>query len=116
MKTKIFLFPLFTTLLFLIPNESKALTTKQLFEICASNNKPCKELAMVNAYLGGAFDLLGTLKDETNYLKKIYCDSPQSLFDTTKVLEYMEKHKEGYLNKNAMLLVIRYLEENGNCK
>lgn len=86
----------------------------QFSQICGSNQQ-CSANPILQAYVGGALDLVAMLDEETKYLQKFYCKNTKELFDVPKIIQYMEGHQSEYANKNAMLLVIRYLEEKGDC-
>ena len=82
---------------------------------CYSYKGDCGSHPFLQAYVGGALDLIAMLDEETDYLEKIYCREPSEFFDVPKIIHYMLSNSEDYRNKNAMLLVIRYLEEKGDC-
>ncbi len=93
-----------------------ALTTDEFFAICASAPVACNEHPILQAYVGGALDLLATLDEQTNYLGTIYCKDPKDLFDVADIMRFMESHREDYAGQNAMLLVVRYFEREGGCR
>lgn len=94
---------------------SSALTADQFSAICDSAKVDCSEHPILQAYVGGALDLLAVLDEETDYLRSVYCVRPDRLFNVPAIIRYIEEHEEAYAAKNAMLLVVRYLEENGGC-
>lgn len=94
---------------------AKALTMQQFSDICDSSPKECVDYPVLQAYVGGALDLLATLDERTDYLDKIYCKEPEALFDVAKIIRFMELRKEQYAKENAMLVFIRYFEEQGAC-
>lgn len=94
---------------------SSALTVDQFTEICDSIEANCTEHPLLQAYVGGALDLIAVLDEETEYLQKIYCDAPENLFKVPNIIRYIEANKTRYADRNAMLLVVRYLEENSGC-
>jgi hypothetical protein len=98
-----------------LPNSASALTMDQVAAICASHEGECSEHPILQAYVGGALDLIAMLDEETDYLGEIYCKEPSALFDVPAIIQYMGKHRVEYADRNAMLLVIRYLEEKGGC-
>jgi len=107
----------FSTLVFFLmqaPNAS-ALTMKEVYYICQSTPGDCSENQIVKAYVGGALDLIITLDEKTDYLKKVYCKNPKSLMNVTNIIHYMGKNSNQYADDNAMLVVIRYFEEHGGC-
>lgn len=71
---------------------------------------------MINAYVGGALDLLAVLDEQTNHLAKIYCKRPKELFDVPSIIRFMETKSEQYAADNAMLVLVHYLEKHGGCK
>ena len=98
-----------------MPYPANALTMEQFAAICASGNTECSEHPILQAYVGGALDLIAMLDEETDYLGEVYCVKPSNLFDVLSIIRFMEAHRADYANSNAMLLLIRYLEENGGC-
>ena len=93
-----------------------ALTMDNVESVCASYKEECSTNPFLQAYVGGALDLVAMLDEETDYLEQIYCIAPSEFFDAPEIIRYMRKNKRGYGDKNAMLLVIRFLEENGGCR
>lgn len=98
------------------PNNAFSLTMSQFMEICESSTASCEELPILNAYVGGALDVIAVLDEESSYLKQLYCREPSSLFDVKAIIGFMQAHHPDYADKNAMLLVVRYLQENGGCQ
>jgi len=96
-------------------NNALSLTTSQFMKICESTPGSCQEQPMLNAYVGGALDVIAALDEERSYIKKIYCREPSRFFDVKAIIGFMQDNHESYADKNAMLLVIRYLEEKGGC-
>ncbi len=105
--------PLF--LLLATSNPANALSMTDFMRICTAANVPCSEHPILNAYVGGALDLVAMLDEETDYLGKVYCKSPKTFFDVPTIIKYMESLAPEYGDKNAMLVLIRYLEERGGC-
>lgn len=103
--------------LFVFSSNIWALTTQQLLDACAANNKPCHELPFANAYVGGALDLLGSLKDSGKLNMSFSCTSTAELFNVKRIFRYIEEQHshsaDKFADKNAMLLVIKYMEERG---
>lgn len=93
-----------------------ALTMKQVSDICHSSPVECSDHPIIQAYIGGALDLLATLDGHTDYLEKIYCKKPEELFNASVIIRFMEQHSEQYTTDNAMLVLIRYFEEHGGCE
>ena len=104
-----------TLMVALLPAKSHALSMGQVSSICDSYEGECAEMPFLQAYVGGALDLVAMLDEETDYLDKIYCREASDFFDVPEIIRFMLANKEGYRDKNAMLLVIRYLEEKGGC-
>ncbi len=98
-----------------IPDTASALTTQQFMSICEAGNGPCSEHPILNAYIGGALDLIAVLDEETDYLGEVYCGKPDKLFDVTQIIRYIEANQKAYADKNAMLVFVRYFEEEGGC-
>lgn len=98
-----------------VPSAS-ALTMKQVYDICHSSPGECSDHPIIRAYVGGALDLLATLDEQTDYLGKVYCMKPEELFDVSAIIHYMERRGEQSASDNAMLVLVRYLEEHGGCK
>ena len=98
-----------------MPGVAPALTMNQFVSICESAETACSEHPLLHAYVGGALDLIAMLDEETDYLADVYCKPPRELFDVPAIIRYMEARQTDYANRNAMLLLIRYLEEHGGC-
>ena len=107
-----------TTLLLLVicaPDRAEALRVEEFMAICTAAGRECAEVPILNAYVGGALDLVAMLHEETEYIEPIYCRDPELLFDVPAIIRYIEARRAGNEDKNAMLLVIRFLEEHGGC-
>ncbi|MEN8815225.1 MAG: hypothetical protein ABF275_10110 [Glaciecola sp.] len=104
----ILLIPLYT------PSAS-ALTMKQFSDICHSSPEECSDHPILQAYVGGALDLLAMLDERTDYLEKVYCKDPMELFDVPTIIRFMVQRSEQYTKDNAMLVLVRYFEERGGC-
>lgn len=102
-------------LLPLFAPSATALTMEEFSHICRSSPGKCSEHPVVQAYIGGALDLLATLDEQTDYLKKLYCKEPSILFDVPTIIRFMEQRSEEYAKGNAMLVLVRYFEEHGGC-
>ena len=99
----------------LLSGPSSALTMPEFMAICGSVDGKCEDHPLLQAYVGGALDLIAMLDEETEYLDAVYCKSPKELFDVASIIQFMERERVGHGKRNAMLLVIRYLEEQGGC-
>lgn len=97
--------------LFLTSGQSSALTTKELLNVCYLNSQPCHALPFANAYIGGALDLLGALNENELLNIELSCASSTQIFNVKRILKYMEANQNTYEDKNAMLLLIKYLKE-----
>jgi len=100
----------------LFSSSTLALTMKQLSDLCHSSSDECSNLPVIQAYVGGALDLLATLDERTDYLGKMYCKEPKELFDVPTIIHFMESRSDQYAMDNAMLVLVRYFEEHGGCK
>ena len=98
-----------------VSGPAAALTMNQFVRICESADLACSEHPILNAYVGGALDLIAMLDEETGHLAEVYCRPPEEFFDVPAIIRYMEKHQTEYADRNAMLVLIRYLEEHGGC-
>ncbi len=116
MNVRFLAISLITLLLSLHPPSILALTMKQVSDICHSSSGECSDHPIVQAYVGGALDLLATLDERTDYLGKIYCKKPKELFDVPVIIRFMELRSKQYATDNAMLVLVRYFEEHGGCK
>jgi len=116
MKNKLIIIFGFPLASLYMASAAAALTMTDFITICESTDKTCDEHRILQAYVGGSLDLIAALDEETEYLDKVYCKEPKNLFDVSRIIKFMESHQVEYAQKNAMLLVIRYLEENGGCK
>lgn len=96
-------------------NSTFALTQQQFADICATHPGDCGEHQVLQAYVGGALDLLATLDEQTDYLARMYCGEPAELFDVPKIIRYIEQHGSDDPDNNAMLGMVRYLEAEGEC-
>ena len=99
-----------------VSERSNALSVDELLGACAQIGAPCKDIPWVQAYIGGALDLIAMLDEETDYLQQVYCKSPEELFDVPRILNFVEEHRKGNGQKNAMMLFIQYFEEYGGCR
>ncbi len=99
----------------LLSGQASALTMSEFKAICESSPAECKDHPILQAYVGGALDVVAVLSEETRYLDKLYCEDPSTLFDVKRIIPFMEQHQEEYASRNAMLVLIRYLEEHGGC-
>lgn len=100
----------------LVSSSAYGLTVEQFSSICDSAPGKCSDHPTIQAYVGGALDLLATLDEETDYLADVYCKKPKALFDVAAIVRFMQAHREGHAQRNAMLLLVRYFEENGGCQ
>lgn len=116
MKARFLVTTLITLLFILHAPSATALTMKQISDICHSSPGKCSDHPIVQAYVGGALDLIATLDERTNYLKKVHCKQPKALFDVPKIINYMEQHSKQYAKDNAMFVLVKYFEEHGGCK
>ena len=116
MNTRFLVTTLVTLLLALHVPSATALTMKQFSDICHSSFNKCSDHPIIRAYVGGAIDLIATLDERTDYLKKVYCKNPKELFDVSTIIRFMEQRSKQYTKDNAMLLLVRYFEERGGCK
>ena len=94
---------------------AEALTVSGFMDLCKQSGRPCEEVPLLQAYVGGALDLIAVLHEETDYTQPVYCKDPRVLFDVAAIIGFIENRREGYEQRNAMLLVVRFLEEHGGC-
>lgn len=94
---------------------AEALTVSGFMDLCKQSGRPCEEVPLLQAYVGGALDLIAVLHEETDYIQPVYCKDPRVLFDVATIIGFIENRREGYEQRNAMLLVVRFLEEHGGC-
>lgn len=94
---------------------ANALTMEQFSNICKSSPGECSDHPLLQAYVGGALDLLATLDERTDYLHTVYCKTPKELFDVPAIIRFMEQQSEPHSSDNAMLMLVRYIEKNGGC-
>jgi len=94
---------------------TSALTAKEFNGICEANTVECHDIPAVQAYIGGALDLLATLDEQTEHLDKIYCKDTKELFQIPEIVKYMNTHAEAYASRNAMILLVKYVKEKGAC-
>ncbi|MBN7819824.1 hypothetical protein [Bowmanella yangjiangensis] len=103
------------TMLMFTASPSQALSMAQFVSICESASGKCREHPTVQAYVGGALDLLATLNEHTHYLSALYCKDPKTLFNVPVIIDFMQTNADRSSNQNAMLLVVRYFEAHGGC-
>lgn len=96
-------------------SSASALTQEEFTRICASHEGDCAEVPVLQAYVGGALDLIATLDERTDYLATVYCRPPSELFDVATIIRYIAKRADREPEANAMLGMIRYLETEGGC-
>jgi len=116
MNVRLLATSLTTLLLPLHVPSATALTMKQVSDICHSSSVECSDHPIIRAYIGGAFDLLAMLDEQTGYLGKMYCKKSKELFDAQAIIRFMELRSEQYATDNAMLVLMRYFEKHGGCK
>ncbi len=116
MNVRLLIATLFTLFLSLHAPTVAALTMKQFSDICHTSPSECSDHPIIQAYVGGALDLLATLDEQTGYLGKVYCKETKSLFDVPAIIRFMEQRSEQYATDNAMLVLVRYFEEHGGCQ
>ena len=93
----------------------EALNVSDFMAICAQAGGKCEEVPILQAYIGGALDLVAMLHEETDYVKPIYCKDTRLLFDVPAIIKFIEDNQAGNEKKNAMMLMIRFLEKYGGC-
>ena len=99
----------------LIPLNAQALTAAEFMDVCRQSGRPCADVPVLQAYVGGALDLIAVLHEATDYMEPIYCKDPKLLFDVPAIIGFIEQHHVDNAEKNAMLLVVRFLEQYGGC-
>jgi hypothetical protein len=115
MNIRLFATTIVVLFLHLYTPSSIALTMKQFSDICHSSPGECSDHPILQAYVGGALDILATLDEKTDYLEKLYCDEAKELFDVPAIIRFMTQRSEQYAKDNAMLVLVRYFEERGGC-
>lgn len=108
-------YAIYSLLLFIYSASAFSLTIHQFSEICRSEQGKCSDNLVINAYVGGALDLLATLHEETEYLETLYCKEPAALFDVPTIIRYMEQRALRSDQRNAMFLFIGFFEKRGGC-
>lgn len=99
----------------LAADRAEALTVSEFVDICRQSGRSCEEVAVLQAYVGGALDLIAVLHEQTEYIEPVYCKDPKILFDLATIIDFIEANREGHEKQNAMLLVVRFLEQHGGC-
>lgn len=64
---------------------ASALTMEQFLKICDSASGECSDYPILQAYIGGALDLLATLNEEKGYLGELYCEESKEVFDVPAI-------------------------------
>ena len=95
--------------------DAHALRVGEFLAICEQADRPCEEIPILNAYIGGGLDLIAGLHEDTDYVRPVYCKDTKLLFDVAAIIRYIEENKSGNENKNAMLMLVRFLEIYGDC-
>ena len=110
--------PLLLVILFLVllSSSANALTLRQFSEICDTAPGDCSSHPVIQAYVGGALDLLATLDEKTDYLETVYCREPSEIFDVAAIIRFMQTADSRYADENAMLVFIQYFEKFGGCQ
>lgn len=116
MSIRLFVISFVTLVSPLLAPSATALTMKQFSDICHSSPGECGDHPILQAYVGGALDLLATLDEQTDYLKKVYCKEPKELFNVHAIISFMEQRSNQHVADNAMLVLVHYLEELGGCQ
>lgn len=98
-----------------LPQSAAALRVAEFMAICNQSGVACEEVPILNAYVGGGLDLIAMLHEETDYIEPVYCKDPKALFDVSAIIRFIEDNQEGNESKNAMLMVVAFLEEHGGC-
>jgi len=101
--------------LLVVASQTSALSVSEFQAICESTTSHCEDHPILQAYVGGALDVVAVLAEETSYLNKLYCEDTSTLFDVRRIIPFMEQQKEVPVSANAMLVFIRYLEKHGGC-
>ncbi len=96
-------------------HSAHALRVGEFVAICEQAGKPCEEIPILNAYVGGGLDLIAGLHEDTDYIQPVYCKSTDLLFDVPAIIRFIAENKAGNEDKNAMLLLVRFLETYGEC-
>ena len=115
MYKKVLIFLGFVMIALTAVPSAQALRVSEFVAICEQANMPCKDVPILNAYVGGALDLIAALHEDTDYIKPIYCKDTKQLFDVPAMIKFIETHQSGNENKNTMLLLIKFLETYGDC-
>ncbi len=99
-----------------VTSKASALSMSGFESICNSRPVKCKDHPILQAYVGGALDLVATLDEKTNYLEPFFCKTTASLYDVNKIITFMELHYDDYRDQNAMLVLVKYLKQHGRCE
>lgn len=115
MSARFLVTTIFSLLLPLLSPGTTALTMKEFSDICDSSPGECSNHPILQAYVGGALDLLASLDEKTGYLNKMYCKPPKELFDVPNIIRFMEQRRDQYAAENAMQVLVLYIEKHGGC-
>ncbi|MEM6710258.1 MAG: hypothetical protein AAF648_15870 [Pseudomonadota bacterium] len=88
---------------------------RDIVAICESAEAACESVPVLNAYVGGALDFVAVLAEQTEYLEPVYCRSPREFFDVAAIIRFVVDRQAGNEARNAMALMLRYLEVEGGC-
>ena len=103
-------------LLLCISQTAYGLTHAGVKEICDASPVACEQHPILQAYVGGALDLVATLDEQTDYLAPVYCKHPSELFDVPAMIQHILNAESRQPDDNAMLSVIDYLVTFGGCQ
>lgn len=104
-------------LLQFFPVGAFALTATQVEQICSEFSGDCAAHPLLQAYVGGALDLVAVLQEEGEFSgAPLYCLQERQLFDVAAIIRFMQAGAAEARDRNAMFLLVRYLKERGGCK
>ena len=103
-------------LLSLSSTAALGLTAGQVERICADFTGDCADHPLLNAYVGGALDMVAVLDERAGLASRLYCGRAEDVFDVPAIIRYLQAHASEERESNAMLLVVRYLTDNGGCQ
>ncbi len=102
--------------LFFPMSQASALTAIEFSNICKTVEGECSQHPILNAYVGGALDLIASLQEQDLTATKVYCKEPKEIFNVPRIISYMDEHSHLRAKQNAMVLLINYFEEFGGCE
>lgn len=107
-------------LLLTLSTSANGLETRQFKELCEPSGEANAQFKqqICNAYLGGAFDLLGTLNErEAAQGRPLFCIDGNTLLNVENIKQHVlaKAEEPAFANINAMHALLDYVHIHGGC-